>query len=126
MKVCRHAPISDEEPPLPTPLNSLYPFWERRNYTDRISDLYREWLEKNQKRIIMRNKQEKKVIEQLGEQYEVLTFFFFSSTNFTFSKRVLTLSSISPTETMLKIGTISRESKLSEENSLKSNMKEWE
>ena len=73
----------------------------------------------------MRNKQEKKVIEQLGEQYEVLTFFF-SSTNFTFSKRVLTLSSISPTETMLKIGTISRESKLSEENSLKSNMKELE
>ena len=35
----------------------------------------------------MRNKQEKKVIEQLGEQYEVLTFFFFSSTNFTFFKK---------------------------------------
>ena len=34
----------------------------------------------------MRNKQEKKVIEQLGEQYEVLTFFF-SSTNFTFFKK---------------------------------------
>ena len=74
----------------------------------------------------MRNKQEKKVIEQLGEQYEVLTFFFFQVLTLLFSKRVLTLSSISPTETMLKIGTISRESKLSEENSLKSNMKEWE
>ena len=35
----------------------------------------------------MRNKQEKKVIEQLGEQYEVLTFFFSSSTNFTFFKK---------------------------------------
>lgn len=120
--MCRHAPISDEEPP--TPLNSLYPFWERRNYTDRISDLYREWLQKNQERIVLRNKQEKKVIEQLGEQYEVLTSSFFSSkTNFTFSKRVLTLSWTSPTATMLKTVTLSRESKRSEENSLKSNMK---
>ena len=114
--MCRHAPISDEEPPLPTPLNSLYPLWERRNYTDRISDLYREWLEKNQNRIVERNKQEKKIMEQLGEQYEVLTSFF-SSTNISF-KRVLTLSWILPTETMRKIDTISRESKLIEENSI--------
>ena len=30
----------------------------------------------NQNRIVQRNKQEKQVIEQLGEQYEVLTSFF--------------------------------------------------
>ena len=73
--VCQHAVIFDEEPPPPSPNNSLHPFWERRFCFDQISDLYREWLECNEKRRIRRSNYEKAVLNRLGQQYKVLTKF---------------------------------------------------